>query len=71
MAAWTCSRRLRMPGGVAPLVVLEPASAALAAVKILALVQPDLARRLQDSRAAAEEQALADDQAVRVGQEQR
>lgn len=33
---------LRMPSGVAPLVVLEPTNAALAAVKMLALVNPNL-----------------------------
>src|SRR6476646_5835526 len=33
---------LRMPGGVAPAVVLEPAGAALLAAKILALSDPDL-----------------------------
>jgi phosphoribosylcarboxyaminoimidazole (NCAIR) mutase len=31
---------LRMPGGVAPLVILEPSGAALAATKILALAMP-------------------------------
>jgi len=33
---------LRMPSGVCPLVVLEPASAALAAIKILGLSDPHL-----------------------------
>lgn len=33
---------LRMPSGVAPMVVLEPANAALAAAKILALADPAL-----------------------------
>jgi 5-(carboxyamino)imidazole ribonucleotide mutase len=33
---------LRMPSGVCPLVVLEPESAALAALKILALGRPEL-----------------------------
>jgi 5-(carboxyamino)imidazole ribonucleotide mutase len=37
---------LRMPGGVAPLVILEPEGAALAAAKILALADADLAARL-------------------------
>ena len=37
---------LRMPGGVAPLVILEPGAAALAAAKILALSDPDLSARL-------------------------
>ena len=34
---------LRMPGGVAPLLILEPANAALAAAKILGLSDPRLA----------------------------
>jgi phosphoribosylcarboxyaminoimidazole (NCAIR) mutase len=33
---------LRMPRGVAPLVVLEPENAALAAAKLLALARPEL-----------------------------
>jgi len=37
---------LRMPGGVAPLVVLEPEGAALAAAKILALSDAALAERI-------------------------
>lgn len=37
---------LRMPSGVAPLVVLEPDAAALAAVKILALAAPALRARI-------------------------
>ncbi len=38
---------LRMPSGVAPMVVLDPANAALAAGKILALHNPDLKERIQ------------------------
>jgi 5-(carboxyamino)imidazole ribonucleotide mutase len=37
---------LRMPSGVAPLVVLDPEAAALAAAKILALSDPDLSARV-------------------------
>lgn len=37
---------LRMPSGVAPLVVLEPEAAALAAAKILALSDPSLRMRV-------------------------
>lgn len=37
---------LRMPSGVAPMVVLEPANAALAAAKILALVEPNLKSKI-------------------------
>ncbi|HLJ67677.1 MAG TPA: AIR carboxylase family protein [Chloroflexota bacterium] len=41
---------LRMPRGVAPLVVLEPENAALAAAKILALACPDLASRIASTQ---------------------
>ena len=47
---------LRMPKGVAPLVVLEPEGAALAAAKIAALSDPALAARI-----AAYHAQLADD----------
>jgi 5-(carboxyamino)imidazole ribonucleotide mutase len=33
---------LRMPSGIAPVVIIEPAGAALAAVKMLALAEPSL-----------------------------
>lgn len=50
---------LRMPSGVCPLVVLEPASAALAAVKILAFGNPRLEegirRQQQQNRSRVEE----------------
>ncbi len=38
---------LRMPSGVAPLVILEPVNAALAAVKMLSLAQPALRQRIE------------------------
>ncbi len=38
---------LRMPSGIAPGVVLEPANAALLAAKILALCDPDVLRAVQ------------------------
>ncbi len=57
---------LRMPSGVCPLVILEPASAAFAAIKILALSNPcfneDIHLYQQQSRMkveAADERALA------------
>jgi 5-(carboxyamino)imidazole ribonucleotide mutase len=37
---------LRMPSGVAPLLVLEPANAALAAAKMLALSEPTLLEKI-------------------------
>lgn len=39
---------LRMPSGVAPLVVLEPENAALAALKILALKDDDLKKKIEE-----------------------
>ena len=41
---------LRMPRGVAPLVVLEPENAALAAVKMLALANADLRSAVADAQ---------------------
>ncbi len=41
---------LRMPSGVAPLVVLEPANAALAAAKILALTEPTIAEKIHSHK---------------------
>jgi 5-(carboxyamino)imidazole ribonucleotide mutase len=43
---------LRMPSGVSPLVVLNPESAGLAAAKILALEEPDLAKRIIEGQLA-------------------
>lgn len=39
---------VRMPSGVAPMLVLEPAEAALAAVKILSLADPRLAAAIKE-----------------------
>jgi 5-(carboxyamino)imidazole ribonucleotide mutase len=52
---------LRMPGGVAPMLVLEPEAAALAAAKILAMVDSAIADRIAAWYAGSREQALADD----------
>jgi len=58
---------LRMPGGVAPLLILEPANAALAAAKILGLGDESLAEVVRQQHRAAEERILADDQALQKG----
>ena len=42
---------LRMPSGVAPMVVLDPRGAALAAAKILALSDPALRKRISAAQA--------------------
>jgi len=52
---------VRMPGGVAPLLVLEPESAALAAAKILAIGDEQLSSRIAAWHRALREQAKADD----------
>jgi 5-(carboxyamino)imidazole ribonucleotide mutase len=55
---------VRMPGGVAPMLVLEPEGAALAAAKILAVGDPALGERLAAWRHDVQEQAKADDRAA-------
>ena len=52
---------VRMPGGVAPMLVLEPEGAALAAAKILALSDSALSERLATWRTEVKQQAMADD----------
>jgi phosphoribosylaminoimidazole carboxylase PurE protein len=55
---------VRMPSGVAPALVLEPANAALLAAKILGLSEPGIAGRVQAFRKANAETILADDAAI-------
>ena len=52
---------LRMPSGVAPAVVLEPANAALLAAKILALADPAVAQAVRDYQAQQAEKIVRDD----------
>lgn len=58
---------LRMPSGIAPAVVLEPANAALLAAKILALADAALAQRVADYQQGLAEKIRADDQALATG----
>lgn len=58
---------LRMPGGVAPLLILEPANAALAAAKILGLSEPRLAELVGQQHQAGEARILTDDQSLQQG----
>ena len=58
---------VRMPGGVAPLLVLEPEAAALAAAKILAIGDPALAQRIASWQNETREQAMADDREAHGG----
>ncbi len=53
---------LRMPSGIAPAVVLEPANAALLAAKILGLVDAEVRAAVAGSRKPAAEKILQDDQ---------
>ena len=55
---------LRMPSGIAPAVVLDPANAALLAAKMLALSQPDLAARIVEFQRNQADKIVADDQAM-------
>lgn len=55
---------LRMPSGVAPAVVLEPANAALLAAKILGLVDAEVQDKVKASRKTAMEKIVADDASV-------
>lgn len=52
---------LRMPSGIAPAVVLEPANAALLAAKIFALSDPALRARLAEFKGKQAEKILQDD----------
>lgn len=52
---------LRMPSGVAPAVVLEPANAALLAAKILALVDPQVCEKVKEFKQRQVEKLLKDD----------
>ena len=58
---------VRMPGGVAPMLVLEPEAAALAAAKILGVGDPALAQRVGAWQAGSREQAMADDREAQGG----
>lgn len=54
---------LRTPPGVAPVVALEPANAAVAAAKILGLSDPDLRARIADYQREAASRVLDADHA--------
>jgi phosphoribosylcarboxyaminoimidazole (NCAIR) mutase len=58
---------VRMPGGVAPMLVLEPEAAALAAAKILAVADPALSERISSWQAGRRDEAMADDRETQRG----
>jgi 5-(carboxyamino)imidazole ribonucleotide mutase len=55
---------VRMPGGVATLLVLEPGAAALAAAKILGVGSPEISQRVTELQERTRRQAIEDDQAA-------
>jgi 5-(carboxyamino)imidazole ribonucleotide mutase len=55
---------LRMPSGVAPLVVLDPESAALAAAKMLALGDEKLSKKIAEYRRRVKEKVEEDDRVL-------
>jgi 5-(carboxyamino)imidazole ribonucleotide mutase len=55
---------LRMPSGIAPALVLEPANAALLAAKILGLVDSDIRAAVMKAQKQAAEKITRDDQAL-------
>jgi len=55
---------LRMPSGIAPGVVLDPANAALLAAKILGQVDPQVRSRVIEFQRKQAEKILVDDQAI-------
>ncbi|WP_322802412.1 AIR carboxylase family protein [Thermoflexus sp.] len=57
---------LRMPGGIAPAVVLDPAGAALLAAKILGLRDETIRQRVATLQARGRQRLLADDAEVRA-----
>ncbi len=52
---------LRMPSGIAPAVVLEPANAALLAAKILALAEPAVKAKVVEFQKRQADKILSDD----------
>lgn len=57
---------LRMPSGIAPAVVLDPANAALLAAKILALADPAVAEKVKQFKLQQAEKLAHDDQELRI-----
>lgn len=56
---------VRMPSGVAPLLVLEPEAAALAVAKMIAIGDPAMAERVAGYQQAQQERVIADDRSMR------
>ncbi len=60
---------LRMPSGIAPGIVLDPANAALLAAKILSLVDPQVMKRVQEFQQAQKQKILTDDRVLMPARE--
>ncbi len=58
---------LRMPSGVAPMVILEPDSAALAAAKILGLTDKRIQEKVKEYQNAMKETLEKDDKEIQNG----
>jgi 5-(carboxyamino)imidazole ribonucleotide mutase len=56
---------VRMPSGIAPALVLEPANAALLAAKIFALTEADVREKVKATQKRAAEKIREDDASVR------
>ncbi len=57
---------LRMPSGIAPAVVLEPANAALLAAKIIGLADPKVQAQVIEFQKKQADKILTDDQALKI-----
>jgi 5-(carboxyamino)imidazole ribonucleotide mutase len=55
---------LRMPSGIAPAVVLDPANAALLAAKIIGLTDPAVAAKVAEFQKGQAGKVVADDRAI-------
>ncbi len=55
---------LRMPSGIAPAVVLEPANAALLAAKILGIYDPEIRAKIQNFQANQGEKIILEDTSI-------
>ena len=55
---------IRMPSGIAPALVIEPANAAVLAAKILGLADPDVRVAVKKSQMQAAEKIFQDDRAL-------
>ncbi len=56
---------LRMPSGVAPMVILEPENAALAVAKIVALYDENVRKKVEEYQKAKKEEVVKADEELR------